>query len=242
LCSLPMSINGKKRVIGVIALALVTACNKPHPSAPAQNEAPPPFAGQAPAPTGTVDLTAAVVRILETAHRSGSLIYRGDCGPERTIQERYSLRAPVKLEPMTDAFQEIAQRYPEFRVSDSRDSGVRLLDSSTGAGLLRVRIGEFTVVEDRGPEAALAVLWRMPEVIRYMANHGVRFARQRQVISPRRRRAVVVIHMKNATVEQVVERIVASYPAAQGVGGPHRVWEYRECHSGAEMLMEVKIL
>lgn len=238
-----MSINGKRRVIGVIALALVTACNKPRASAPAQNEVPPPFAGQkSETTTGTTDLSTAVVRILETAHRSGSLIYRGDCGPERTIQERYSLREPVKLEPMTEAFQEIARRYPELRVRDSRDSGIRLLDNSTSAGLLKVRISEFTVIEDRGPEAALAVLWRMPEVIRYMANHGVRFARQPQVISPRHRRAVVVIHMKNATVEQVVERIMTSYPAAQDAGGPHRVWEYRECHSGAEMLMEVKIL
>jgi hypothetical protein len=48
--------------------------------------------------------------------------------------------------------------------------------------------------------------------------------------------------MKDSTVEEIVQRIVASYPAAQSGSGAHKVWMYRECSAGAETVVEVKVL
>lgn len=223
------------------ALGLLAGCSRPQTPRTEQAQAPAPFTSPEAQEVREIELSSAVVSILESAHRNGALIYRGNCAPERKIAEKYSLPEPVKLEPMADAFGEIARRYPELKWREGGD-GVRLRDSTVVGGLLKVRLKEFTIIEDREPEAALAALWRTPEVISYMASHDVRFARQGTGARARRKHAVVVVHMKNATVEEIVERIVASYPAAQSVAGGQKVWLYRECNSGAETLVEVKVL
>lgn len=223
-------------------MAMAAGCSKPQPPAQ-QAQQPAPFTTPQPvaAESKEVELAEAVVRILETAHRSGALIYRGSCAGERRITDGYPLREPLRLQPMTEALEEITRRYPQLKWRDG-ENGVRVRDSAVTAGLLKVRVKEFTVVEDREPEAALAALWSTPEVISYMAGYDVRFARHETVPRPRRKRAVVVVQMKNATVEEIVQRIVASYPAAQSASGAHKVWLYRECRAGAETVVEVKVL
>ncbi|HEX7287545.1 MAG TPA: hypothetical protein VF532_15260 [Candidatus Angelobacter sp.] len=241
---------GKTRpIVTVIVsglLALAAGCNKPPSGAPAQAQQAAPFTAPQPQPaaaeTKEIELAEAVVRILEAAHRSGAVIYRGSCAAERRIADRYLVREPLKTQPMNEALEEITRHYPELKWRDADEHGVRVRDSAVAAGLLKVRVKEFALIEDREPEAALAALWRSPEVISYMAAHGVRFARQGAAPRSRRKRAVVVVHMKDSTVEEIVQRIVASYPAAQSRSGAHRVWMYRECRAGAETVVEVKVL
>jgi hypothetical protein len=238
----------KTRSIVIVSglLAMAAGCSKPPASASSQAQQPAPFIAPQMQPatveTKEIELSDAVVRILETAHRSGAVIYRGNCAAERRIADAYPLREPLKLQPMNEALEEITRRYPELKWRDADEHGVRMRDSAVAAGLLKVRVKEFAVIEDREPEAALAALWRSPEVISYMAGHGVRFARQGAAPRTRRKRAVVVVHMKDSSVEEIVQRIVASYPAAQSGSGAHKVWMYRECHAGAETVVEVKVL
>jgi hypothetical protein len=221
------------------ALALFPGCNKPPANAGPQAQQPAPFSTPQPQAaareTKEIELALALARILESAHRSGALIYRGNCIAERRIGDRYPLREPVKVEPMREALEEITHRYPELQWRDGAN-GVRLRDSAVTAGLLKVRLKEFALIEDREPEAALAALWSTPEVITYMAGHDVRFARHDPTPRARRKRAVVVVHVKDATVEEIVQRIVGSYP------GTHNLWLYRECRAGAETVVEVKAL
>jgi hypothetical protein len=235
----------RKRKIPVVVLAgmaFLSGCARPPASNSSQSQQPAPFtspeAATRPvaAQSKELDLPEVIARILESAHRSGVLIYRGNCMAERRIADRYPLREPVKLEPMREALEEIRQRYPELEWRDGAN-GIRLRDSAVTAGLLKVRLKEFALIEDREPEAALAALWSTPEVISYMAGHDVRFARHDSTQGARRKRAVVVVHMKDATVEEIVQRIVASYPA-----GTHKFWLYRECRAGAETVVEVKVL
>jgi hypothetical protein len=227
-------------------LAMAPGCSKPPASVPSQAQQQAPFTTPQPqsaaAETKEIELAEAVVRILEAAHRSGAVIYRGSCAAERRIADRYPVREPLKLQPMNEALEEITRRYPELKWRDADEHGVRVRDNAVAAGLLKVRVKEFVVIEDREPEAALAALWRSPEVISYMAAHGVRFARGGAAPRAQRKRAVVVVHMKDATVEEIVQRIVASYPAAQSGSGAHKVWMYRECSAGAETVVEVKVL
>lgn len=236
----------RRAVLAALAvMSLLAGCGKPPSSAAPQGQAPAPFSSPqagAAKEVKEVELSEAVIRILASAHRSGTLIYRGSCTVERRITERYRLREPVKLEPMADALEEISRRYPDLKWRETGESGVRVLDTSVAGGLLKVRLKEFTVIEDREPEAALAALWRTPEVINYMASHDVRFAHQEASPRARRKRAVVVVRVKDATVEEIVQRIVAGYPAAEGNGGGRRFWLYRECSSGAETVVEVKVL
>ncbi|HSM86142.1 MAG TPA: hypothetical protein VLT16_08325 [Candidatus Limnocylindrales bacterium] len=234
----PTRYSAKLFLIAVSLCLLLAAagCRKPQSPSSQESQAAAPFSNPpaAAADAGQLELSQAVARILQTARRSGALIYRGGCAPERRMIELYRLPQPVRLEPMDEALKEITGRYPELRWRETA-SGLRMQDSAIAAGLLKVRIREFTVVQDRGPEAALAALWRTPEIISYMANHDVRFARA-DAAAARGRQPVVIIHMKNSTVQEIVERITA------GARGTQKIWIYRECRTGAETLVQVKIL
>ncbi|MBZ5531702.1 MAG: hypothetical protein LAO20_09745 [Acidobacteriia bacterium] len=204
-----------------------------------------PKAAASPAPSPAADatewsLTTAVVNILDKAHHTGSIVERGQCG-SRNIVQVYSFRTPVTLEPMAAALNEISQRYPDLQWREAGEGRVRVTDGSARAGLLKVRVKEFLVIEDRPPQAALAALWKTEEVAAYMAKRHVRFARQTssRSVAPRKQRPTVV-HMKNATVQEIMDRIVDSYRAPAG-SGLHKVWVYRECQSGAETVVEVRV-
>jgi hypothetical protein len=221
----------------IVVLLLATGCK--HPDIPARQgeSATVPFAVAAKTkPSDSRQLSSVVAQIVAAAHRSGSVIYRVECGPERSLRESDLVPPAMAIEPLQEALNELTRNYPGLKWYDSSD-GVRVLDSAVTAGLLRVRISEFTVVEDRGAGTALAALWRTPEVIRYMASHDLRFAHSHRVSQPRRSHGVVVIHLTNATVEQIVQRIAASYPRDE-----NRFWSYRECQSDDETLVEIKIL
>jgi hypothetical protein len=234
-----------RNLAATCAVALIACqfigCNKPQPTSSTDKKAPAPFATPQAAPQQPekIELSTALISILQNAHRGGSILVRGSCAAERQIADTTSLPASVQAEPLSQALNSISRQYPQISWRDSGAVGVRVSDSSLAAGLLKVRVKEFVLVEDRGPEAALSALWRTPEVITYMANHNVRFARNTARTAPRQR-AVVVLQMKNSSVQQIVERILAGTPAAQGSSG--KLWLYRECHAGAETLVELRIL
>jgi uncharacterized lipoprotein YajG len=224
--------------IWVLLLLIIAGCSRPGATPPGSNTAAVPFtapSGNALNPNST-ELSAAVARIVAGAHRSGSVIYRVQCGPERTLQESRVVPSQPAIEPLQQALEQLTRANPGLKWQDS-DGGIRVLDSSVTGGLLKVRIAEFTVVEDRGADTALAALWRTPEVIRYMAAHDLRFAHSSAGTQARASRGVVVIHMRNASVEEIVQRIAANYTTSTG-----RFWSYRECQRGAETLVEIKIL
>jgi hypothetical protein len=218
---------------------LAVSCNRPNMS-PTRSETPSvPFSSAASSASGgqpeSLDLAALVKQITAAEHRSGAVIYGVACGPERTLAEKYMPPLSPKTQP-NRAMEQLLHSYPRLKWEDSA-AGIRVLDAGITAGLLKVRIREFAVVEDRDAETALAALSRTPEVIRYMATHDIRFARKDGKLSARRSRGVVVVHLKNATVEQIVQQIAAHYS-----DGASRFWSYRECRRGAETLVEIKIL
>jgi hypothetical protein len=194
-----------------------------------------------PEPT-ELNLAATVVSILDKAHHTGSVIERCQCGPRSHLVQIYTFHAPVTLEPMQAALTDISKRYPDIAWREAGEGHVRVVDNSARAGLLKVRVREFLVVEDRPPQAALAALWRTAEVAAYMAGHHVQFARQAPGTTiPDGKHRTAVIHMKNATVQDIMDRILDSYPTVAG-SGLHKVWVYRECQRGAETLVEIRVL
>ena len=179
-----------------------------------------------------MDLATAAVRILNAAHRNGAVIVRGECGlnglpaddvPNGAsgIADPYPLHAPVTLEPMDKALQEVSAKYQNIYWRESPASGVRVVDSAAKAGLLRVRVREFRIVEDRDPDTAMAALWRAPEVAAFLRKNHIRFARRmgaaKKVISP-----PMIVEMKKATVAEILDRIAAGYRS-----DPPKVWIYR---------------
>jgi hypothetical protein len=231
----------KCAAIGCLAL-LISGCSKPAPDT-AQQPAPGTAAKSAAqaSPTPPVEATetnaaAAAVRILNAAHRNGGVILRGECGPTG-ITDPYPLHPPVKLEPMNDALQEISGKYQNIYWRESQESGVRVVDSGAKAALLKIRVREFRIVEDREPDAALVALWRAPEVAAFLHRNHVRMPRKmsttRKVISP-----PMIIEMKNAMVADILDHIAAGYH-----GDPPKVWVYWECADKAkkEMMIDVQV-
>jgi len=68
----------------------------------------------------------------------------------------------------------------------------------------------------------------------------VRTARHAELVGVAGKSVPRVIHMKNATVHQILDRIVDTYMNDAGSG--HNVWIYRECRVGGETFAEVRVL
>jgi hypothetical protein len=230
-----MLLNNNRIASCCILLAVVlSGCGKTAPR-PSEGGLAKPTAQNSPA-LGSVDMdvSVAAVRILNAAHRSGGIILRGECGP-RGITEIHPMTAPVTLEPLDKGLQEVSARYQNIYWRESPASGVRVAESTAQAKLLRVKVREFRIVEDREPDGAMAALWRMPEVTAFLRRNHAHFARRigtaRKVISP-----PMIVEIKNATVADILDRIAAGYRS-----DPPKVWIYQECGEKKEILVDVQM-
>jgi hypothetical protein len=219
----------------LLLAVLISGCRKPAPESPNGGPQAKPAAQSSPTPEIVdIDASVAAARILSAAHRNGGIILRGECGP-RGITEQHPMKAPVTLEPLDKALQEITAKYQNVYWRESPASGVRVAESTANAKLLRVKVREFRIVEDREPDGAMAALWRMPEVAAFLRRNHLRFARRvgtaRKVISP-----PMIVEMKNATVADILDRIAAGYRS-----DPPRVWIYQECSEKKENLVDVQM-
>jgi hypothetical protein len=245
----------------IVALCLLLAlllsgCGKPAPES-AKDTSPAKPAAQANPGVATVEMDAAtaVVRILNAAHRSGAVILRGPCeagsapnssdtnslngaggsNGQSSAGDAYPMHPPVTLEPMDKALQEISAHYQDVYWRESPATGVRVVDSTVTAKLLKMRVREFRIVEDREPDGVMAVLWRAPEVAAFLRRNHVRFTRRpgtaKKAISP-----PMIVEMKNATVADILDRIAAGYRA-----DPPKVWTYRECAEKKETVIDVQM-
>lgn len=230
-CSKPIPDTAKDSSVKPTPQAAASP-NSASPGAPNSNSG----VNSAPAQAIQADVAAAGVQILNKAHRSGAVILHGECGPTG-IGALYPLHTPVKLEPMDEALQAISTQYQGIYWRESRESGVRIIDSGAKAALLKVRVREFRIVEDREPDAALAALWRAPEVAAFFKRSHVQLLRHamgsRKVVSP-----PMILEMKNAIVADILDRIAAGYHT-----DPAKVWIYRECSDKdkKEILVDVQV-
>lgn len=220
---------------------MAVACKQPSelPSQPQQPQTSAPAAQSTPAPAqANMDVASAAVKILNAAHRSGGVILHADCTPGGMPESFYVMHPPVKLEPADAALQEISAQYQGIYWRESRESGVRVIDVTAKPALLKVRIKEFRIVEDREPDAALAALWATPEVAAFLRRGQVRISRRgsalRKVLSP-----PMTVQLRNAAVADILDHIAAVYQA-----NPPKVWVYRECTdkpNKKETLVDVQI-
>jgi len=219
----------------VLLAVVFSGCGKPAPQPGPEASPAKPAAQSSPTPSPTdMDVSIAAVRILNAAHRNGGIILRGECGP-RGIQEQHPMNAPVTLEPMDKALQDVSTKYQNIYWRESPASGVRLAESTAQAKLLRVKVREFRIIEDREPDSAMAALWRMPEVTAFLRRNHVHFARSigtaRKAISP-----PMIVEMKNAAVADILDRIASGYRS-----DPPKVWIYQECSNKKEILVDVQM-
>jgi hypothetical protein len=239
--SIHANLSFRKSYLACICVALaifISGCGKPVPDAAQDASAAKPMAQSTPAKpaveTAATDAATAAVHILKTAHRNGAVIVSGECGASG-MSDKYPMQPPVKLEPMNDAFQEISAKYQDIYWRESRETGVRVVDSGVKAKLLKVRLREFRIVEDREPDAALAALWRTPEVAGFLRKNHIHMPRRigtpKKAISP-----PMIIEMKNAMVADILDRIAAAYRT-----DPPKVWIYRECVDKKETLVDVQM-
>jgi hypothetical protein len=186
-------------------------------------------------------LAASVAQILDAAERTGSLVEHCSCAARGRIAEAHLLESPLTVEPLEKALSEISRRYPEISWKETSDKAVRLSDSKKMPGLLQVRVKEFLVIEDHPPQAALPALWHTAEVAGYMHRHSMHLARTTPQRATVKKTSPTVIQVNNATVAEILDRIVSGY-RAQSSFPLYRLWVYRECRSGAETFVEIRVL
>jgi len=219
----------------LLLAVFLSGCGKPSP-APQKDASPAKSAPPAitSASAGDIEAGAALLRILNTAHRSGGIMLRGECGVPG-VTESYRMKTPVTFEPLDKALQEVSGQYQNIYWRESPASGVRVADSSIQARLLRVKVREFRVIEDREPDAVMAALWRTPEVAAFLRRNHIHFSRRpvtaKKAISP-----PMIVEIRNATVADILDRIASGYRQ-----DPPKVWLYRECEDKKETLVDVQM-
>ena len=219
----------------VLLAFMFSGCGKPAPQ-PSPESSPAKPAAQASSPPSGDDMEAgaAMLRILSVAHRSGGIMLRGECGV-LGVTESYRMKTPVTFEPLDKALQEISARHQNIYWRESPASGVRVADSDIKAKLLRLKLRQFRVIEDREPDAVMAALWRTPEVTAFLRRNHIHFsprhATAKKAISP-----PMIVEMKNATVADILDRIAAGYRQ-----DPPKVWLYRECDDQKTTLVDVQM-
>ena len=234
-------------IVLMAAMMLLSGCRRP----PAESNGalpenvPPPANANSASPASleasdNLALPAAVAQILNAAQRTGSVVERCQCGAGSRLVEAHMVSRDVAQKPMDEAFKSIAERYPQIRWQEYGESRVRVVDKQSRAGLLKVRVKEFLVIEDRPPQASLPALWRTPEVRAYMRKHHMRVARAAHGRGKVIRTSPTVIQTKNATVEQILDRMVDGYRTSSG-RPLYRAWAYRECQSNAGTMIEIGI-
>lgn len=221
-------------LLGCALLAIaVSSCRNTAPEAkqPAAN-ASPAIPAAAHFDQGTI--SDVVLHILYTARQGGGVILGGRCSA-RGIQEEHLANVPAQGQSMEQALGAITAQQQNIYWRESRETGVRVVDSKVQAGLLKVRVREFRVVEDLEPDAVMAVLWRQPEVAAFLRRRNAAFLRRtygnRKVLS-----APMILEIKNRTVAEILDRIAAAYRK-----DPPKVWVYEECRSGKETLVDVRM-
>jgi hypothetical protein len=229
-----------QRYIFLVCVLAGIGCGKPSPEAakdasPAKASPTNPAAQASPVPSpNDMEAGAAMLRILNAAHRSGGIMLRGECGV-LGVTESYRMKTPVTFEPLDKALQEISARHQNIYWRESPATGVRVADSDIKARLLRLKLREFRVIEDREPDAVMAALWRAPEVTAFLRRNHIYFSRRpvaaKKVISP-----PMIVEIKNATVADILDRIAAGYRQ-----DPPKVWIYRECDDKRTALVDVQM-
>jgi hypothetical protein len=218
---------------------LATGCRNPAPepakdASAAKSSPDKPAMPVSPASAGDMEAGAAMLRILNAAHRNGGIMLRGECGV-LGVTESYRMKTPVIFGPLDKALQEVSARYQNIYWRESPASGVRVADSDIKARLLRLKLREFRVIEDREPDAVMAALWRTREVTAFLRKNHVHFLRRavtsRKVISP-----PMIVELRNATVADILDRIAAGYRQ-----DPPKVWLYRECDDKRTTLVDVQM-
>ena len=224
-----------KPYIVLVCLLVGMGCRKPTTEPQKDSTSPKPAAQASPTPTADdMEAGAAMLRILNAAHRAGGIMLRGECGV-LGVTESYRMKTPVVFEPLDKALQEVSARYQNIYWRESPASGVRVADSDIQARLLRLKLREFRVIEDREPDAVMAALWRTPQVTAFLRRNHIHFsprpATARKAISP-----PMIVEMRNATVADILDRIAAGYRQ-----DPPKVWLYRECDDQKTTLVDVQM-
>lgn len=196
-------------------MLLVAGCHgvEPFPTKVVQDEA-------------TFPLVTLVGRILGEAGQSGSLIYEGNCSPGKP-NDPFRLLSPAPGLPPLRALDEAFSREPRL-TAKLKSSLVRVTEVSVPHDLLDLRISHISFRNENDPRDAIQTLLALPIVKDYMRSHHIRFLMVQEGIypPPSRRGPLLNCTIKGATVSQVLDRIVRTFPG---------MWIYRECAgSGGE--------
>jgi hypothetical protein len=188
------------------------------------------------------DLKGAVIHLLLSANRAGSIVYRSECERKRSFRELYPVRPMIETPPLDEGLNRLAHGYPAIHWNDF-GGPVRVQDSTADAAFLNLRLKDFEI-SGGDPDGAAFKIWEAPEVRAFAKEHHVEMGTRigeyelndettliDKLMAPDGSYRQVHLRLKNATVGEILDRIASEYRFKQSQKDQGRIWYYEECTS-----------
>jgi hypothetical protein len=162
-----------------------------------------------------------VLETLDRSGRSGSLVYRGYCGPSGIIHNRVKPKTSQAASPL-QAMQEMLASEPDFMVEEDANGLIRVSARSVNRDLLDLKLAHFSFTGEYDPAQAIRNLLAAPEVAKFMQDHNIHLEPSTGGIEIARGKDQVQLTgtLDNASVAQILDRMTQSFPG---------LWIYKEC-------------
>lgn len=186
----------------------------------------------APSEKPVLTLERAAYDILAASQRVGSIVYRRSCSQAGVDTSPYPIERLTSYVPMDAALNQISHAH---RNLTWRESGgiVRITDASANQLFLNAPMKDVRINRVQGPNDALVLIWKDPELRVFMAQHQIEFAPSLGGLgSFPGAHAPVTIHLRNVTVGQTLDRIATTFRA---------VWVYSECEVNGQTIAAVSV-
>jgi hypothetical protein len=166
------------------------------------------------------NMVSRVVKTLADNHRSGSLIYEGNCTPSEAITDSFKVAAPDPGVPVNQTLHDAFVNEPRLTVKEDASGRIRVVGGNVHTDLLDLRITEITFHSEDNPRDATIELLNLSEVKAYMQAHRISFVSAVSGLAPMPKGRHLTATIKNSTVGEILDRIAQIFPG---------VWIYAEC-------------
>jgi hypothetical protein len=201
-----------------------------------------------------LDLKVAVINLIRSGHRAGSVVYRSECEGRRSFREVYQVRPMIEVPPLDEGLTRLSRAYPSIHWSDF-GGPVRVQDATADATLLNLRLAAEFEIRGKNPDDASRRLWAAPEVQTFAKDHQLELGTRigefelkdgsiflSKLMPPDDTYAKVQVRLKNATVGAILDRIAKEYRFSPTPDDPGRIWYYEECKDGEGMRVAFGVL
>lgn len=200
-----------KTIFLLAIMAFFLGCTSPSPDLNLNHEQPREVTAS--------DFTTRVVQFLHKNHRSGSMVYEGNCA-EGGVTDSFRVAEPKTGAPAVQALRDAFAQEPRLTVKQDATGRIRVTGGNAHTDLLDLRLPQVTFHDEINPRDATESLDTYAEVQSYMQSHHIKFVNAMNALAPMPKGVHLNATLKNVTISEALDRITKSFPG---------VWIYGEC-------------